>query len=56
VIGALLPLFTRAFLSVERSMLYDVVRPIGIVFVLFVAAMCIVFALQKWDKRRDVHV
>ena len=56
VIGALLPLFTRAFLSVERSMLYDVVRPIGIVFILFVAAMCIVFALQKWDKRRDVHV
>lgn len=56
VIGALLPLFTRAFLSVERSMLYDVVRPIGIVFVLFVAAMCIVFVLQKWDKRRDVHV
>lgn len=56
VIGALLPLFTRAYLSVERSMLYDVVRPIGIVFVLFVVAMCIVFALQKWDKRRDVHV
>ena len=56
LIGALLPLFTRAFLSVERSMLYDVVRPIGIVFVLFVAAMCIVFVLQKWDKRRDVHV
>lgn len=56
VVGALLPLFTRAFLSVERSIVYDVVRPIGIVFVLFVAAMCIVFALQKWDKRRDVHV
>lgn len=56
VIGVLLLLFTRAFFSVERSMVYDVVRPIGIVFVLFVVAMSIVFALQKWDKRRDVHV
>lgn len=56
VIGALLPLFTRAFLSVERSMLYDVFRPIGFVVILCIMAVCIVLVLQKWDKRRDVHI
>ncbi len=56
VVGVLLTLFTKSFLDVQRSMLYDVFRPICFVLILFVIAMSIVFALQKWDKRRDVHV
>ena len=54
VIGVLLTLFTKSFLYVQRSMAYDVLRPIGFALILLVVASIIAYCLHKWDKRRDV--
>ena len=56
LLGVLLSTCTNQFLEVERSLAYDVLRPLGYGLGMLVLAIVMKYCMDRWDRKRDIFV